>query len=47
MKAKNRFGPKTVPTPEISVPDKVKTSGITMRGAGAATKGTTSRGPMA
>lgn len=31
----------------ISMNDKVKTDGIKMRGTGAATKGTMSRGPMA
>ena len=41
--------PKLVPTPKIAgYPETdIKKSGIKIRGTGAATKGTTARGPMA
>lgn len=39
--------PGTTGQKENGYPDKAKTSGIKMRGTGAATKGVMSRGPMA
>lgn len=46
MEKKNVNQPKPAPTPK-STDAKPKTSGIKMRGTGAATKGVMSRGPMA
>ncbi len=46
----DKFLPGEQPTPRVSLGDRIrgpKTTGIKMRGAGAATKGTMSRGPMA
>jgi len=45
----NEWNPTSIPVPNTSgYPEKgVKTSGIKQRGAGAATKGVTARGPMA
>lgn len=44
-----RFKPNEVPTPNFAGYPQTgtKTSGIKIRGTGAATKGTTARGPMA
>jgi hypothetical protein len=39
--------PNPNPLGENGYPDKAKTSGIKIRGTGAATKGTMARGPMA
>jgi hypothetical protein len=49
MKA-NQFMPGEQPTPRVALGDRIrepKTTGIKMRGTGAATKGVMSRGPMA
>ena len=49
--AANKMKPGGQPAPRVSAgdpaADDVKTSGMKMRGTGAATKGTMSRGPMA
>jgi len=39
--------PNIAATPGAGYPDKAKTSGIKIRGTGAATKGVMARGPMA
>ena len=47
--SKQPEAPRPNPNPlgENGYPDKAKTSGIKIRGTGAATKGTMARGPMA
>ena len=47
MKVKDTSKIKKVPNPKINQPIDMKTSGIKIRGTGAATKGTMARGPMA
>ena len=48
MKVKDTSKIKKVPNPKmINQPINLKTSGIKVRGTGAATKGTMARGPMA
>jgi hypothetical protein len=57
MKKENKKAPKVIEFPDepvnyspgtkVNQPINMKTSGIKMRGAGAATKGTMARGPMA
>lgn len=47
MKVKDTGKTKKVPSPKINQPIDMKTSGIKIRGCGAATKGTMARGPMA
>lgn len=47
MKVKDTGKTKKVPNPKVNRPINVKTSGIKIRGTGAATKGTMARGPMA
>jgi hypothetical protein len=47
MKVKDTGKIKKVPSPKINQPINMKTSGIKIRGTGAATKGLMARGPMA
>ena len=47
MKVKDTGKTKKVPNPKLNQPINMKTSGIKIRGYGAATKGTMARGPMA
>lgn len=47
MKVKDTGKTKKVPNPKINQPINMKTSGIKIRGTGAATKGLMARGPMA
>ena len=47
MKVKDTGKTKKVPGPKLNQPINMKTSGIKIRGTGAATKGTMARGPMA
>lgn len=47
MKVKDLTKAKKVPNPKINQPIDMKTSGIKIRGTGAATKGLMARGPMA
>jgi len=47
MKAKDTGKIKQVPSPKLNKPINMKTSGIKVRGTGAATKGLMARGPMA
>jgi len=47
MKVKDTGKTKQVPSPKLNKPINMKTSGIKIRGYGAATKGTMARGPMA
>ena len=47
MKVKDTGKIKKVPNPKSNQPINMKTSGIKIRGTGAATKGTMARGPMA
>lgn len=47
MKVKDTGKVKKVPSPKLNQPINLKTSGIKVRGTGAATKGTMARGPMA
>ena len=47
MEVKDTGKIKKVPNPKLNQPINMKTSGIKIRGTGAATKGTMARGPMA
>jgi len=47
MKVKDTGKTKKVPSPKLNQPIDMKTSGVKIRGTGAATKGTMARGPMA